>query len=63
MELAPYLKKAAENSLQYEPNASFPRQLTDTDFYLAEIGDASIVGHDSIKFGEKEYKIGPQKTN
>ena len=39
-----------------------PASLDDSDIYVAELSDTSIVPLDVIIFERKEYRVGPKRT-
>ena len=58
MELAQYLRNAAQQALMFE-QGEFPRQLSGTDFYVAKVDDKSVIAHGEIIHEGASYKIGP----
>lgn len=62
MELANYIKKAAENMLKFDTVLALPAKIAETDFYLASAIDETILAHGTIKNADGvEYKIGTKK--
>ena len=61
MEIAQYLRDAAEKVLRFEGNANLPQKLEGTNFYLAKADDSSVTAFGVIKYGDAEYKIGTKK--
>lgn len=61
MEISENILKAVDELIRFEGIENLPKRIGNSFFFLAEVEDATILGHGGIKFQGVEYKIGTQK--